>query len=115
MINRILHSWSFHMKFMKLAEGSFHKFHIIRSFIYDNIFSCHHLSFFLPILSLTILTITSGGWLRLKENKTKTKKKKKRRKNRKRRLFIFLYFKIVFIILNLFVLLVSGTTEYILE
>ena len=77
MINRILHSWSFHMKFMKLAEGSFHKFHIIRSFIYDNIFSCHHLSFFLPILSLTILTITSGGWLRLKENKTKTKKKKK--------------------------------------
>ena len=24
MINRILHSWSFHMKFMKLAEGSFH-------------------------------------------------------------------------------------------
>ena len=25
-INRILHSWSFHMKFMKLAEGSFHKF-----------------------------------------------------------------------------------------
>ena len=28
MINRILHLWSFHMKFMKLAEGSFHKFHI---------------------------------------------------------------------------------------
>ena len=28
MINRILHSWSFHMKFMKLAEGSFHKFRI---------------------------------------------------------------------------------------
>ena len=28
MINRILHSWSFHMKFMKLAKGSFHKFHI---------------------------------------------------------------------------------------
>ena len=28
MINRIVHSWSFHMKFMKLAEGSFHKFHI---------------------------------------------------------------------------------------
>ena len=27
-INRILHSWSFHMKFMKLAEGSFHKFHM---------------------------------------------------------------------------------------
>ena len=27
-INRILHSWSFHMKFMKLAEGSFHKFDI---------------------------------------------------------------------------------------
>ena len=24
-INRILHSWSFYMKFMKLAEGSFHK------------------------------------------------------------------------------------------
>ena len=22
MINRILHEWSFHMKFMKLAEGS---------------------------------------------------------------------------------------------
>ena len=28
MINRILHSWSFHMKFIKLAEGSFDKFHI---------------------------------------------------------------------------------------
>ena len=28
MINRILHSWSFHMKFMKLSEGSFHKFHM---------------------------------------------------------------------------------------
>ena len=28
MINRVLHSWSFHMKFMKLAEGSFHKFHM---------------------------------------------------------------------------------------
>ena len=28
MINRILHSWSFYMKLMKLAEGSFHKFHI---------------------------------------------------------------------------------------
>ena len=28
MINRILHSWSFNMKFMKLAEGSFHKFHM---------------------------------------------------------------------------------------
>ena len=28
MINRILHSWSFHMKFIKLSEGSFDKFHI---------------------------------------------------------------------------------------
>ena len=28
MINRILHSWSFHMKFMKVAEGSFHKSHM---------------------------------------------------------------------------------------
>ena len=28
MVNRILHSWSFHMKFIKLAEGSFHKFHM---------------------------------------------------------------------------------------
>ena len=28
MINRILHSWSFHMKFMKLTDGSFHKFHM---------------------------------------------------------------------------------------
>ena len=28
MLNRILHSWPFHMKFMKLAKGSFHKFHI---------------------------------------------------------------------------------------
>ena len=27
MINRILHSWSFHVKFNKLAEGSFDKFH----------------------------------------------------------------------------------------
>ena len=28
MINRILHSWLFHMKFIKLADGSFYKFHI---------------------------------------------------------------------------------------
>ena len=28
MINRILHSWSIHMNIMKLAEGSFHKFHM---------------------------------------------------------------------------------------
>ena len=28
MIKRTLHSWSFHTKFMKLAEGSFHKFHM---------------------------------------------------------------------------------------
>ena len=28
MINRILHSWPFHMKFIKLAKGSFHKFHM---------------------------------------------------------------------------------------
>ena len=28
MINRTLHSWSFHMKFIKLAEGSFDKFHM---------------------------------------------------------------------------------------
>ena len=28
MINRILHSWSFHMKFMELAESLFHKFHM---------------------------------------------------------------------------------------
>ena len=28
MINRILHLWSFHMKFMKLAQGLFHKFHM---------------------------------------------------------------------------------------
>ena len=26
-INRILHSWSFHMKSMILAKASFHKFH----------------------------------------------------------------------------------------
>ena len=26
MIKRILHSWSFHMKFIKLAKGSFNKF-----------------------------------------------------------------------------------------
>ena len=26
--NGILHSWSFHMKLMKLPEGSFHEFHI---------------------------------------------------------------------------------------
>ena len=25
--NRILHLWPFHVKFMKLAEGSLHKFH----------------------------------------------------------------------------------------
>ena len=28
MINRILHSWSFHMKFIELAEGLFDKFHM---------------------------------------------------------------------------------------
>ena len=28
MINRILHSWSFQIKFMKLAECSFHKVHM---------------------------------------------------------------------------------------
>ena len=28
MINRISHSRSFHMKFMKLAEGSFHNFYM---------------------------------------------------------------------------------------
>ena len=28
MIIRILHLWSFHMKFMALAKGSFHKFHM---------------------------------------------------------------------------------------
>ena len=28
MIKRILHSLSFHMKFIKLAEGSYNKFHI---------------------------------------------------------------------------------------
>ena len=28
MINRILHSWSFHMILMKLAEGSCHKFNM---------------------------------------------------------------------------------------
>ena len=28
MIKRILHSWSFHMKFIKLAEGLFNKFHM---------------------------------------------------------------------------------------
>ena len=33
MINRILHSWSFHMKFMKLAEGWFHKFHMKRPLV----------------------------------------------------------------------------------
>ena len=27
-IQRILHAWSFHMKFMKRAFGEFHKFHI---------------------------------------------------------------------------------------
>ena len=27
-IKRILHSWSFHMKVMKLAFGDFHKFHM---------------------------------------------------------------------------------------
>ena len=40
MKNWTLLSWSFHMKFMKLAEGSFHKFHIykmtthVRSYIW---------------------------------------------------------------------------------
>ena len=29
MIIRILHEWSFYLKFMKLAEGSFHKFHMV--------------------------------------------------------------------------------------
>ena len=51
MINRILHSWSFHVKFMKLAEGSFHKFHNemifrVRSDMYNGIVS-------VPILFLS--------------------------------------------------------------
>ena len=38
MVNIILQSWSFHMKFMKLEEGSFHKIYYemtirVRSFI----------------------------------------------------------------------------------
>ena len=28
MINRILHSWSFQIKLMKLAKGSFHKYYM---------------------------------------------------------------------------------------
>ena len=28
MINRILHSWSFHIKFIKFAKGSYNKFHM---------------------------------------------------------------------------------------
>ena len=28
MINRIIHEWSFHIKFIKHAEGSFDKFHM---------------------------------------------------------------------------------------
>ena len=27
-MNRILQLWSFHLKFMKLTEGSFYKFHL---------------------------------------------------------------------------------------
>ena len=38
-MNRILHSWSFHMKFMKLAKGSFYKFHMKLPLVYDPLFN----------------------------------------------------------------------------
>ena len=40
MIKRILHSWSFHMKFIKLAEGSFNKTTRVRSSIYHSFSWC---------------------------------------------------------------------------
>ena len=40
MMNRILHSWSFQMMFMKLAEGLFHIYGMttrVRSYIYHGL------------------------------------------------------------------------------
>ena len=39
MVNKILHSWSFNIKFMKLGNGFFHKFLIKWPFIRDLVFS----------------------------------------------------------------------------
>ena len=38
MINKNLHSWSFNMKFMKLAEGSFHKCHMKWPLVWDPLY-----------------------------------------------------------------------------
>ena len=38
MINRILDSWSFHMKFKKVAEGLFYKFHEMTTHVRSSIF-----------------------------------------------------------------------------
>ena len=40
MMKRILHSWSFHMIFMKFAEGSFHFCKILNIFKVQYIFRC---------------------------------------------------------------------------
>ena len=37
-IYRILHSWSFHMKFMKQAFGEFHKFYMKWPRVYDSVY-----------------------------------------------------------------------------
>ena len=38
MINKILHSWSFHMKFIKLAKDSFYKFYINTPLVLDSLY-----------------------------------------------------------------------------
>ena len=45
MINRILHAWSFQKKIMKLAKGSFHKFHMKMT---------THLRFSINVMTLSI-------------------------------------------------------------
>ena len=39
MINRILHSWSFHMEFMKLAEGSYEMTTRVNSSVYVKVYT----------------------------------------------------------------------------
>ena len=37
-INRIVHSWSYHMKLIKLAEVSFNKFHVKWPIVWDPLY-----------------------------------------------------------------------------
>ena len=59
MINRILNLWWFHMKFMKLAQGSFHKFHMKWLFMSDPLFMGYEP---LTCLFMTLRHIWAASW-----------------------------------------------------